>query len=206
MSYFKMEWVEKYLKNSPTVIFDIGSYSGSDGIAFKRRYESAKVISIEAQPTLYKKIEKTYQQLNLNDIHIFNYAICDYDGDTDFYSVLSRHKGSGSIHKPMEGLLKRFNMTFDQPIKVPCTRLDTFCNKNSISNIDIIHMDIQSAEYRALIGLGALRPKMIFLEISLENAKYYENSNVSTSEKLTEMGYELKEKIAGDALWTHKIQ
>lgn len=201
-----MEWVEQYLKTPPMVIFDVGSNRGADGIAFKRRFESAKVISIEADPKLYKRIEDKYKKLRLNDIYIFNCAVCDYDGDIDFYSVINTHVGAGSIHKPLERLLKRYNMEFNQPIKVPCTRLDTFCSKNFVSNIDIIHMDIQSAEYRALIGLGTLRPKMIFLEISLENKKYYENSDVSTSKKLIEMGYELKEKIAGDALWIHKTQ
>jgi len=97
-------------------------------------------------------------------------------------------------------------MEFGDVINVPSTRLDTFCEGSGVSNIDILHMDIQAGEYNALVGLGKIRPNLIFLEVSLEHGKYYHNDTKNkTCDKLMEMGYELKQKIAGDQLWKLKI-
>jgi FkbM family methyltransferase len=208
MSKFDIKWISEYFgDNKIGTVFDIGSHNGRDGLKIKRAQSNARVVSIEADVKLYNKM---LQKKELRDnLEIYNFAICDEDGYIDFYanSIDSKFLGSGSIHKPCEKIYKSWaGMKFDAPVKVKSIRIDTLCKILNTSNIDIIHMDIQSAEYKAPIGLGELRPKMIFLEISLENEKCYENSDVSTSEKLTDMGYELKEKIAGDALWIHKIR
>lgn len=204
MSYFKQDWIPKYLKKEPSVILDIGSGNGAESLGFKNRYKNSKVVCFEADPSLYEKIKQTVNTRKF-DIDVQNLAICDFDGEIEFYSVINHTKGAGSIHRPTKKMARHHpEIKFNESTKVQCSRIDTFCKKNLINEIDLIHMDIQSAEYRALIGVGDMRPKMIFLEVSLEFKGYYENSEKRTSEKLTEMGYLLTEKIKGDELWILK--
>lgn len=199
MSFFDIKWVDEYIHTYPKIIFDVGSYDGNDGLIFKRQYPNARILSIEADTELYNKM---INNSVLNRLEKFNYAVCDVDGIVEFYPNTGKMLKSGSIHKPKQKLLDLYpDMSFGAAMKVPSIRLDSFCKYNDITEIDIIHMDIQSAEYRALIGLGNMRPTMIFLEVSCENEVYYEHGYNKTSVKLSEMGYKLEIKIQGDELW-----
>jgi len=191
-SYFKLEWVDRHF---PYVIFDIGSYNGMDALRFKEKYPNARVIAMEADKENYQKM---IEDKRLKDIEVYYFAICDENGETPFYHNTGKFRGSGSIHKPTKNCFKVKGMEFGRPIKVPSTRLDTFCEKHGIKEIDIIHSDLQGAEYESLIGLGKLRPRMIFLETSA--LTLYENAK-SPESKLIEMGYKRIIKGKGDDLW-----
>lgn len=201
MSYFKVEWIEQYLKASPLVVFDIGSHNGWDGFRIKQKYPQAKVIAIEADKRLY---DKMIGHKFCKGIDVYNYAVCDKDGDVLFYHNNGARKGAGSILKPTQNILKFEGMSFSEPEKVPCTRLDTFCTNNNIQSIDVIHMDIQGAEYEALVGLGSLRPRMIFLEVT--NSKIYENIKPA-KDILLSLNYTkipVDDITLGDELWIYE--
>lgn len=199
MSYFELNWIDTYLSEKEiNIVFDIGSHNGSDGLRFKEKFPKSRVIAIEADNSLYNKIVNNKK---MNKLEIFNYAVCDRDGMIKFYHNNGIRKGSGSIHEPNELCYKFEGMSFSEPYEIPSIRLDTLCKKLNIKEIDIIHMDIQGAEYEALIGLGEMRPKMIFLEIGY---RYY-NRAVSPVNKLIEMEYkQINVPLTGDQLWIYK--
>ena len=198
MSYFEMEWVEIYLPDiEVSVVLDVGSHNGTDGMRFKTKYPQARVIAIEADRSLYDKMLKSQK---ITELEILNYAVCDQDGMINFHHNDGVRKGSGSIHKPKPSLFRYVGMSFSDPYEIPSTRLDTLCKNMGIVKIDIIHMDIQGAEHEALIGLGEMRPKMIFLEIGFNG---YEGA-VSPVDKLIDMGYKkIDVPIKGDELWVY---
>lgn len=201
MSDFRLEWVEIYLpKRAINVIFDIGSNNGYDGLRFKVKYPKSRVISIEADYLLYNNMINNKM---MNSLEIFNYAVCDHDGTIIFYHNNGKHRSSGSIHEPTEVCYKYEGMSFSNPYEIPSIRLNTLCKKQNINEIDIIHMDIQGAEYDALISLDEIRPKMIFLEVFACNNKEY-NGAKSTTNKLIEMGYEkIDVPLDYDELWIY---
>jgi FkbM family methyltransferase len=201
MSHFKLEWIEKYLEKKPSVIFDIGSYDGKFGIKVKQCYKETRIICVEADKNLFNKMKLNKK---LDEIEIFNYAVCDSDGEVDFYHNVGEKKGSGSINKPTDKIYKFPGMKFSEPIKVSSITLNSFCKLIGVQCVDILHMDVQSSEFEVLCGLGDIRPKLIFLEVSALN--FYENTK-STRGKLLDMGYEnidISEVTKGDELWLLK--
>ena len=89
----------------------------------------------------------------------------DFNSNTDTNQVA--HFGqTGSILPFTQKLLQTWiSISVKPPRRVPSTRLDTFCKSRNILHMDIVHMDVQGAEFFALKGLGRMRPSMIFLEI-----------------------------------------
>jgi len=199
MSYFKANWIDEYLpKEIIRVVFDIGSKHGHDGLVFKNKFPKARVIAIEADDVLYNKIAGDPRMKRLE---VFNYAIFDKDGVVEFHYNRGKCNGSGSVFPPDPEVFKfDYTSSFGTQM-VESIRIDTLCEKIGIDNIDIIHMDIQGAEYNALIGLGDMRPKMIFLEVGY---KYYKGASSPIS-KLRGMGYKHILNIKGDQLWVYAM-
>lgn len=201
MSHFRLSWINQYLIKQPTVIFDIGSYNGAQAKVFKSSFEKARIIAIEADLNLFSKMKN---DKTLKNIEMYNYAVCHKDGTINFHHNTGKKRGSGSIKEPSEKIFKFEGMSFSKPYEIPSIRIDTLCSELSISEIDIIHMDIQSAEYEAILGFGKVRPKMIFLEVSALN--FYKQTS-QTSNILMEMEYEkinIHDITKGDELWILK--
>jgi FkbM family methyltransferase len=200
MSYFKLEWVKEYLpEREIKVVFDIGTHDGADGLRFKEFFPESRVVAIEADRSLFDKI---VDNKKMGGLEVLNYAICDRDGMIKFYHNNGEKRGSGSIHEPTEYCRNFEGMSFSEPYEIPSTRLDTLCRKLNIEEIDIIHMDIQGAEYEALIGLGEMRPGIIFLEVDY----YWYKDAVSPSKKISEMGYrkiDVSDVTKCDELWIY---
>ena len=171
MSYFKPDWIDKYLpKEKIKVVFDIGSKHGHDGLIFKKKFPKARVIAIEADDVLYCKI---VGNPSMRCLEVFNYAVFDKDGVVEFHYNRGKCNGSGSVFPPNPKVFKFDHVSSFGTQMVGSIRMDTLCEKIGIDDIDIVHMDIQGAEYNALIGLGDMRPKMIFLEVGY---KYYKGA------------------------------
>jgi FkbM family methyltransferase len=170
MSAFKCDWVEQYLKRDPKVIIDAGCYNASDTVEFKERWPSARVIGFEACPDNYRQIILKGSAVE-GEVEIFHVAVCDHENGVQFNSNTDTnqtgHFGqTGSILPFSQKLIETWpSITVKPPRLVPSVRLDLFCHRNGIEAIDLLHMDVQGAEYFVLLGLGAMRPPMIYLEI-----------------------------------------
>ena len=66
-------------------------------------------------------------------------------------------------------------------------------------------MDVEGAEFYALKGLGSLRPRMIFLELSED---LFNNGNrlADTHDLFVSMNYELVLDLGMDRLYLHRDQ
>lgn len=179
MTAFKFSWVEEYLQRAPTVIIDAGCYDAGDTIAFKEMWPEARVIGFEACPDNYNRIVRTGAATS-GDVEVYHVAVCDHGNGVLFNSNSDTnqtgHFGqTGSILPFAQKLIDTWpSITVRPPRKVGSVRLDAFCQARGIEDIDLLHMDVQGAEYFALLGLGEMRPKMIYLEIdeTAETGRY----------------------------------
>lgn len=170
MSAFKFSWVDQYLKRDPAVIVDAGCYNASDSIEFKERWPDARVIAFEACPDNYRQIERSGRAL-VAGVETHHLAVCDHENGVQFNSNTDTnqtgHFGqTGSILQFGPKLLETWkSISVKPPRLVPSVRLDLFCQRLEIARIDLLHMDVQGAEYFVLVGLGEMRPPIIYLEI-----------------------------------------
>lgn len=199
-SAFNTDWLQE-LGVAPETIVDLGSYDGGDAYRFKARFPSARVITVEADPTRHAIATGN---LSGQDIEIANHAACGIDGDIDWYPVLSdgQADAQGSIFKHTEAYQKKFTQV--EQSKVPTTvsgkRFDTFAKEMAIETVSLLHMDIEGAEHSVLQTLGPVRPRLIYLEWR-EGFFQGKACGPETERLLADMGYKLILQKTADRLY-----
>lgn len=164
-------------------IFELGSRDLIDGIEMLNYYtKTNKLYSFECNPTCINKCITLYNTLSddLKDkVSIVTKAVSLENGKISFMMVdenLMNNCGASSIYE-----IDFSNRTIYDPdrnrglvqkqIKVDAVRLDTFCDDNNITHIDLIAMDLQGYELNALHSLGPLlkNVKYIITETCIES-------------------------------------
>ena len=166
------------------IIFDIGSCHALESVEFAKRFNTAQVFTFEANPVSYEVCLENIK--DYSSITVINEAVNDYDGLCKFYPMdkdrtittwEDGNQGASSLYKA-NGAYDHIEKYIQYEIEIPCTRLDTFCRKNNINKIDIIWMDLQGAELKALQSLGFLLETVQIIHTELEVNPMYEGQCV----------------------------
>ncbi|MFT5170414.1 MAG: FkbM family methyltransferase [Candidatus Marinamargulisbacteria bacterium] len=157
-------------------VFDIGSRDGEQSLELAAAFPNAKVFAFECNPDTLKYC---YAKEKINPrVTIVPKAVSDKDGTLTFYQndiekfdfeIPRSYRGgrediyvagASSLYHSDHSLVQK------QKIEVESIRLDTFCNAQGIETVDIIWMDLEGAELRALQSLGnrIKNTKMIWTE------------------------------------------
>jgi FkbM family methyltransferase len=143
------------------VFFDLGANIGMYSLNLCRKAKA--VFAFEATKRTYDKLNKTIEGNGIKNIHLSFNAVDDKDDKevSIFFgdgASGTENNGANSMHKGRE-----------EANKVRTIRLDTYIEREGISNIDIIKIDIEGNELYALRGgiesIKKFRP-IIFCEIN----------------------------------------
>ena len=105
---------------------------------------NAHVYSVEASPTTFKTLERNVLFNNLgNCVSTFNLAISDRSGRRVFYEANTSGWSS---------LFNSRGASNSIPVKVNASTFSAVCTVNEIREIDYLKMDIEGAEYDAILG------------------------------------------------------
>lgn len=177
--------------NDPIVIFDIGSCEGEDSIRYAKMFPKSKIYAFEP---LLKNIEIIDTQLNkykVTQVTVSQIALSDEIGVANFYvsSGSPEHlkntkdwdygNKSSSLLEPDAVLIHYPWLKFEQSIQVKTNTITNFCNEQSITKIDFIHMDVQGAELKVLLGSGNLLANIKAIWLEIENVNLYKNQPLS---------------------------
>lgn len=88
-----------------------------------------------------------------NNCSIYRLAVCDKDGEVEFYAGEKTTLLQGSIYAPTPDATC-INKDPFSVITIPCTRLDTFIETRNEPVPDLLWIDAQGAEYDIISGLG----------------------------------------------------
>lgn len=201
-SKFNLNWPGE-LGVDPAVIVELGAFDGGDAWRFHRKFPKARMVTVEADPVRIGIVRDTLAD---TDVEVFNFAACDNDGPIDWYAaeIEGATNAQGSIFQHTEAYRERFPFVQQQDaIQVPGKRFDTFCAEAGIDRIDLLHMDIEGAEIMVLRTLGAVRPKLIYLEWREGSFVGHEGGD-STAQLLEKMGYDLVADLGDDRLYRHR--
>jgi len=205
---------EKFSKDENLVIFDIGACDFSEGVGLKNLFPNAEVYGIEADKINF---DKHSPYAISGGVKPYNLAFADFNGKTKFYpSLYETNKKidwrfAGSIVKPIlkENSNEAINHTVlydDNGVEVETMRLDTFCEKNSITKIDYIHIDVEGAEDKVLSTIGSFRPEFIYAETYHFEVRNYDNKiTLEEFDSLLEsLGYKVSYRFQYDTLYEKK--
>lgn len=184
----------------PAVIFDCGAFDGGDTLRFRQAFPDAKILAVEADPDNYRRMKDNVKGRNINTL---NCAVFDRSGEHEWHQRISRdmNHGSCSLYAPKASVKKRFAGQIDdgETITVPTMTLEDICGMMGYDHIDILHADIEGAEYPMLLGMGDLRPRLIFIE----TIDYWDDAPApgQAHEYLESIGYKRTKNMKKDSLY-----
>ena len=157
------------IKEKEPVVFDVGAFIGSVTKRYRELFPFASIYSFEPFPESFEKLKNNTAKDSSNT-SIHNLAISDKQGVAAFNantfaptnSLLPTDSNSDVYWG--EGVLNTENQ-----VEVNTTTIDNFCSENSIPKIDILKLDVQGAEFSALMGAKEMLSKqsisLVYLEI-----------------------------------------
>ena len=204
-SRFNMAWLDE-LRLSPKIIFDMGSYDGGDSIRFKYRFPDARVVAFEADPDRYRIVADNVAPFGIVCV---NAAVCDRDEPVPWYRS---HDGSfreveagsqGSMYRHAPDYARRFDFVRQSPAatSVEGIRIETFCDRAGIDEIDVAHIDVEGAEHEVVAGFGRILPKLVYAEALPFDAWIGARQPRELHRKLSSMGYVLGAELINDRLY-----
>lgn len=148
----------------PTTILEIGAEDARDSILFKEAYPDASIWAFEANANTFNINKDKILGLGINYI---NNAIWNVDNESKIFHIKK------STHPGISSLRDRGQEYGTETCMVKTIRIDTFCNNNEISNIDIIKIDVEGCTYEVLDGIGELLDTVKILHIETEQQEHF---------------------------------
>ena len=182
----------KIIKNDNPIIFDIGANKGQSIDRFLKIYKNSLIHSFEPLPKEFNYLKKKYN--NYDNISLVNLAvgkektkktlnIAGHSGNSSFFEI---KKDSDWLNLRSEQLGINKENYITKKIEVNLDTVDSYCNTNSINNINIMKIDTQLYEQQVLMGCENMikNQKIDAIEIEIVFSSVYEKYvNFSDIEK-----------------------
>lgn len=158
--------VSFFAQYHPSVIFDVGAHHGESASFYLHQFPVAEVHAFEPFTGSFEKLNRL-QNARLKK---YNLGLSDREGTEAF------NLNAGTATNSLLSLDTKAKETWEgiseltEHGREDCqfTTLDTFCERHGISQISLLKIDVQGAEYKVLAGASsALRAQTIDL-IQLE--------------------------------------
>ena len=170
---------KNYLGEQPT-IFDVGANKGQSIQRFENIFKEPEIHSFE--PIKFES-DKLFEKFkDKSNIIINNYAVGDINEFKKFN--ISKKTGSSSFNKKNKNSrwldirtrqtnISKEDIILDKVVEVEVIKLDDYCKKNNINNIDLLKIDTEGYEDKVLQGsldlMNSGKISVIFIEIQLGN-------------------------------------
>ncbi|TRX04539.1 FkbM family methyltransferase [Flavobacterium gawalongense] len=185
-SPLKKDLLKLFKKNDKLTILDIGGCEGEESIRYSRIFPFSSIYIFEPVPENQKLVNENIIKYKAKNIELIPLAVSDEDGFSEFY-ISSGHpenhpknldwdfgNKSSSLLFPESSNNPNW-LNFNEKINVQTTTLDNFFINYKIDQIDFVHMDVQGAELKVLIGANdhIRHIKAIWLEVA--NVELYKS-------------------------------
>lgn len=176
---------------SDPVIIDGGAHRGGSVEAFSRFAPQAIFHCFEPDPWLAKELAETF--LGKPNVRVVMAALGESKGKASFNINVSRPTNSllppgDALQSDLQSLCKLV-----EKVEVDIITIDAYCEEQSLSQVDIIKLDLQGYDYKALLGAQtALRGTRVVL-IEVLFVEIYKGCNLfpDVLRLMGELGYTL---------------
>lgn len=144
------------------VVLDVGANLGEFSVFAAKRVPDGVLHAFEPAQKLFSLARRNVDVNGFSNAHVHAVGLSDHPGRFPIYKTAARG-ADRSINNGLNSLFKGDGLDVSEVIEV--VRLDDWCDKNLVSRLDLIKMDVEGAELSALQGgektLRRLKPKMI---------------------------------------------
>lgn len=185
----KSDWEtkeRKFVSNLPMnkgVIIDVGANIGHYTNLLAKKYPRNKVYAIEASSTIFQNLKLNCELNKLTNAVLYNKAISDKDNQTiDFFE-------RGCLSTINEQFLKDWLIPkkYINKIKVKTMTLDSLIQKEKIDQVNLLKIDIEGEEIRALNGASDSLNRGKISNLVIEYHRYSDRDKIL--KLLEDLGY-----------------
>ena len=138
-------WIK--LCRESEVIIDIGANTGVYSLIAKTVNPGAKVFAFEPVERVFEKLERNCR-LNNYDIGCFKKAVSNYSGKAKIYDTAGEHIYSVTVNKNLNS-----STTLVKEFEIDTITLKDFIEKQGLTKIDLIKIDVETHEPEVLEGM-----------------------------------------------------
>ena len=204
------KYLEAYWGIKPHVIVHVGAHEAEELPLYQEcAWGQEKIILVEALPEKAEQLRKLFA--NQPEVHVVQALAWNESGETRVFYEASNGESSSALRFRDHSNLYP-NITVSRTHELETKRLSEISSINELRSIDLINLDIQGSELRALQGLADCLSNVaaVYSEINLREV-YEGNSFISEIDSfLSDRGFELVDweyvdNAWGDALWLRKV-
>lgn len=188
--FYEKETVDviRALLGPGSIFFDVGAHVGQYTLTASSIVgETGQVHSFEPDPNTFRWLTANTSLNRLNNVHLNQLAVCDDNAIKQLFLATAHDVGSNSLSPPLNYSGNCF--------AVRCTTLNDYVKKKQIPRIDLIKMDIEGAEYAALMGTSEILRRsdkpMLLIEFEELRQQSFGSSCAKLASLLREYDYSL---------------
>ena len=157
--------------NENITFIEVGALHGKDTIDVKNMYKNSICHCIEGLTANYEKYLTNFKETH--GIYAHNTCIASYDGKIVF------HEKDG-LESGIHGIYNRGNRYGTGKHVYDCMKFSTFCEKNNISKIDVMKIDVEGATYDILHDMHEtmMLKDVKLLHIETESFPYFSGQHL----------------------------
>lgn len=176
-------------------IIDVGAYVGDYTERFLFFFPQAKIYAFEPALSSFQKLERRF--LGHPRVHTFPLALADYEGNAQFFLNADPVTNSLLPATDTADMWANTSGAYAQrgSVIVPVTTLDSFCQKQNISTVDILKVDAQGADLMVLKGaermLRSANIAIILVELTFVSLYETQSDGLSILSYLEQFRYRI---------------
>lgn len=158
------------------VIIDGGAHRGGSVEAFSRFAPQAEFHCFEPDPLLAEELVGTFK--GKSNVHVVRAALGESKGKATFNINASRP--TNSLLPPVETLqsdLQALCLLVEQ-VEVDVISIDGYCEAEGVKRVDIIKLDLQGYDYKALLGAKSTLQGARVVLVEVLFAEIYKGCNL----------------------------
>lgn len=191
------QWVEDLLKPGMTMV-DAGANVGYYTLlAASLVGPSGRVFAFEPSRRIMKKLHRVVVRNNLHQVRCVAAGLSDVVSEGYLYEPPSRCRNDDPSISPYTSGMKRSLARF--------TTLDTLVTVDNLTTIDLLKLDIEGAELRAVVGgrdiLATGKVRYVMCELNEDLLTLAGAGSAEVAQLIEGFGYELVDRTGPDACY-----
>lgn len=185
------------------IVFDVGANVGELTLLFSRFVGAGQVHAFEASGSVFERLKTVSRAAACPNVFLNHLAIADAEGTVRLHVYDERHLGWNTLAvRPLE------NYGIDvKPVaaeEVKATTIDLYCEREGITRIDLLKIDVEGAEFQVLRGAQRMLSEKRISCVTFEFGQTTFDMGNDPDELeayLTNLGYELRNMVHGEPVF-----
>ncbi len=154
-------------------ILQLGAHYGEE-LQIYEACKVPKVIFVEPVPDVFAKLQEFTKSAHIPVMNI-NVAVSNFNSKAEMFISDTNEGESSSLLEPKIHLTQYPTITFKEKITVPVKTVNFLMKSfGEFSDVNLLYMDIQGGELRALKGATKLLPQIEYIYTEINRVELYE--------------------------------